>query len=198
MLRLIAIAVICTMLLIPIAGFSSNIISSGPLLIAVSFGLAYFVIPAYLLRIWPAQKRSKVKSMQDALWQGELVTVEHQVSQVAQIEEIEDEGFHFLLTTERGDTLFLSGQDLYGPVERKNFPSQKVRVFTNRASGLRYGIEPVGPPLESWPVYESLNLEHLRSSDTLEDGNYYRESIPELVAKLGLQLAKPEAARSDA
>ena len=35
--RLIAIAVICTMLLIPIPGFSSNIISSGPLLIAVSF-----------------------------------------------------------------------------------------------------------------------------------------------------------------
>ena len=37
MIRLIAIAVICTMLLIPIPGFSSNIISSGPLLIAVSF-----------------------------------------------------------------------------------------------------------------------------------------------------------------
>ncbi len=38
--------------------------------------------------------------MQDALWQGELVTVEHQVSNVAQIEKMEDEGIHFLLTTE--------------------------------------------------------------------------------------------------
>lgn len=198
MIRLIAIAVICTMLLIPIAGFSSNIISGGPLLIAVSFGLAYVVIPAYLLHIWPARKRNNVKSMQDALWQSELVTVEHQISQVAQIEEMEDEGFHFLVATERDETLFLSGQDLYGPVDRKSFPSQRVRVFTNKVSGLRYGIEPVGQALESWPVYEPFNLEQMRSSDTLEDGKYYKESIPEIVAKFGLRLARPEAPRSDA
>ncbi|MFG6432234.1 hypothetical protein [Roseateles sp. LYH14W] len=177
------------MLLIPIAGFSSRIISNEPLLIAISVGLAYLVVPAYLLHIWPARKRANVKSMHDALLAGELVTVEHQVSQVAQIDEMEDEGFHFLLTTESGDTLFLSGQDLYGPVDRKGFPSTRVRIFSNVVSGLRYGIEPLGLPLESWPVYESLTLEQLRSKDALEDGTYYKQSIPDLVLKLGLRMA---------
>lgn len=41
MLRLVTIAIVCTMLLIPIAGFSSNITSNGPLVIVVSFGLPH-------------------------------------------------------------------------------------------------------------------------------------------------------------
>lgn len=61
MLRLIVIAVVCTVLLIPIAGFSSNISTNDPLLIAISFGLAYVAIPAFLLQIWPALKGKKLK-----------------------------------------------------------------------------------------------------------------------------------------
>jgi hypothetical protein len=193
MRRLIAIAAICTMLLIPIAGFSSNVISNGPLLIFVSFGLAYLAIPAYLLHIWPAQKSPKGKSMQDALWDGELATIEHQVSEVAQIEEVEDEGLHFLVHTSNGETLYLSGQYLYGPVERKSFPSDRVRVFTNRSNGVRYGIEPIGPLMKSWTVYESPNLETGSALSTLEDGQIYRQTIAELAAKFDLRPAKSQA-----
>jgi hypothetical protein len=190
MFRLIAIAVICTMLLIPIAGFSSNIISNGPLLAAVSFGLAYLVVPAFLLHIWPAQKRRTVSSMQDALLDGELVTVEHGAREIVQIEEAEDEGLHFLVATESGQTLFLSGQYLYGLVERRTFPSERLRAFGNRVTGLSYGIEPVGRPLAAWPVYASFTSNLTSSQMTLEDGKLYAQTIAAIVAEFGLQPVK--------
>jgi len=190
MFRLIAIAVVCTMLLIPIAGFSSNIISSGPLLIAVSFGLAYFVIPAYLLRIWPSQKAKKLKSMSDALWDGELKTVEYKVCAVAQIEETEDEGLHFLVTTETGQTLSLSGQYLYGPVERKAFPSEGVRLFKNTVTGQLYGIEPFGQRVKSWPIYDPFTAGQVQTELSIEDGQFYPMSIEEIISKLGLHPAE--------
>jgi hypothetical protein len=185
MLRLISIAVVCTMLLIPIAGFSSNIISNGPLLIAVSFGLAYVAAPAVLLHIWPARTGQQHKSMQDALWDGELLSQEYRVSAVAEIEEVEDEGFHFLLSTNSGETLYLSGQYLYGAVERSEFPSESVRLFSNKKTGLRYGIEPGGPKFQSWPVYSSFTSQPACTPFDLEDGTLYKEGITELMTKFG-------------
>jgi len=190
MFRLIAIAVVCTMLLIPIAGFSSNIISNGPLLIAVSFGLAYLVIPAFLLHVWPPQEGKRCKSMQDALCDGELFTVEYEVREVVQIEETEDEGLHFLLATESGQTLFLSGQYLYGPVERRAFPSERLRAFSNRVTGARYGIEPVGRRLADWPVYDSFTSDPASSQITLEDGKLYAQTIAAIVSAFELQPRK--------
>lgn len=182
------------MLLIPIAGFSSNIISSGPLLIAVSFGLAYFVIPVYLLRIWPSRKDKKLKSMSDALWDGELETVDYKVCAIAQIEETEDEGLHFLVSTETGQTLSLSGQYLYGPVERKVFPSEGVRLFKNATTGQLYGIEPVSQRIHSWPIYAPFTGGQVQTELTIEDGQLYPMSIEEIVAKLGLKSAKSSPA----
>jgi hypothetical protein len=194
MFRLIAIAVICTMLLIPIAGFSSNIISSGPLLIAVSCGLAYFVIPVYLLRLWPSQKEKKLKSMSDALWDGELQTVEYKVCAIAQIEETEDEGLHFLITTEAGQTLSLLGQYLYGPVERSAFPSERVRLFKNSVSGQLYGIEPIGQRIQSWPIFDPFTGEQVQAEFTIQDGQVYSMSIAEIISKLGLHPVKSSPA----
>jgi hypothetical protein len=193
MFRLIVIAVVCTMLLIPIVGFSSNIISSGPLLIAVSFGLAYFVIPVYLLRLWPSQKVKKLKSMSDALWDGELQTVEYKVCAIAQIEESEDEGLHFLIATESGQTLSLSGQYLYGPVERMVFPSEGVRLFKNSVSGQLYGVEPTGQRIQSWPIYDPFTVGRVQTDLTIEDGQFYPMSIEEIISKLGLRPAESSA-----
>lgn len=191
MLRLIVIAVACTFLLIPVAAFSGSIITSEPLLIAVSFGLACVVVPAVLLRIWPAPKGKRSKPMQDALWDGELVTLAYEARSVAQIEEMEDEGLHFLVETDTGETLFLSGQYLYGPVERGAFPSEQVRLFRNQKTGLFYGIEPVGPRLASWPRYEPFTAENSASGFMPENGKLYARSIPEIVAALGLREATP-------
>ena len=187
MFRLIAIAVVCTMLLIPIAGFSRNIISSDPLLIAVSCGLAYFVIPAYLLHIWPSKGAKQFKPMADALLDGELQTVDYKVCAIAQIEEAEDEGLHFLVTTETGQTLSLSGQYLYGPVERKVFPSEGVRLFRNVATGELYGIEPVGQRIEAWPIYDPFTVGQVQTENFIEDGRLYSMPIEEIIAKLALR-----------
>lgn len=190
MLRLIVIAVVCTMLLIPVAGFASNIVSNGPFLIAISFGLAYVVFPAILLQIWPAPKGKKFKSMQDALWDGELLTVEYEARTVAQIEELEDEGLHFLVTIDGGQTLCLSGQYLYGPVERNVFPSERIRVFKNRVTGLFYGIEPLGKALDTWTIYDPFTVERAKSDFMVQDGELYAQPIMEIVTTLGLHPAK--------
>lgn len=196
MIRLITIAAICTMLLIPIAGFSSNIISNGPLLIIVSFGLAYIVIPAYLLHIWPAEPKLKQKlpSLETALWEGNLATTEYEVEGVAQIEEAEDEGFHFLVATKGGETLFLSGQYLYNLVDRDFFPSERVRVFRNRVTGMTYGIEPSGGHLKDWPTYEALSASQSSEEAGLQDGRVYEQTIPAIVAQLGLQKVATQVA----
>jgi hypothetical protein len=191
MLRLIVIAVACTFFLIPVAAFSGSLITNEPLLIAVSFGLACIVLPAFLLRIWPAPKGKQSKPMQDALWDGELVTLAYEARSMAQIEEMEDEGLHFLVATDTGETLFLSGQYLYGPVERGVFPSEQVRIFKNKKTDLFYGLEPVGPPLASWPVYAPFVAESTRSDFMLENGKLYARSIPEIVAAIGLREATP-------
>ena len=190
MFRLISIAVVCTMLLIPIAGFSSNIITNGPLLIAVSFGLAYFVIPAYLLHIWPSSRRAKVKSMSDALWDGELRTTEHQVRAAVQIEEVEDEGLHFLLSTGDGRTLSLSGQYLYAPVECQVFPSEGVRVFTHSVTGQVYGVEAFGQPLDHWDVYDSSTMQQgqVHTMPALSDGEVHSMDMHDIVARMRLRL----------
>lgn len=195
MLRLFAIAVVCTMLLIPIAGFSSNMISNEPLLIAVSFGLAYLVIPAYLLHIWPARRAKKPKSMSDALWDGELQTDEYKICAAVQIEEVEDEGLHFLLATDSGKTLALSGQYLYGLVERRVFPSERVRVFKNILTGQIYGIEAVGQRLANWSIYDSFTYGKVQSAITIEDGMFYQMSIDEIISKLGCRPVESPASR---
>jgi hypothetical protein len=187
MIRLILIAIVCTALLIPIAAATSRIISSQPLLIAISFGLAYIVAPAVLLQTWPARRGKKSKSIGDALWDGELLTVDYPVSAVAQIEEMEDEGLHFLVAIDNVGTLWLSGQYLYGPVERGEFPSQGIRLFRNKATGAFYGIEATGQRLEQWVTYDPVQGEPTEAGFELEDSKVYSQSIEQIAAALNLR-----------
>ena len=192
-LRLLVIGVVSTLLLIPIAGYSSNVIHSEALLVAVSVALGYVVVPAILLRLWPP-RTATVKSMQNALWEGELQTVDYRVLEIAQVSEQEDEGLHFLIAIGEGRTLYLSGQYLYGLVERRAFPSEAVRVFLNKITGDRYGIEPVGKPIESWSLYRPFDFRDVNAPDPLEDGRVYDETIERMVARFGLQMAQPPRA----
>src|SRR5438105_14334284 len=151
MLRLIIIATVCTLSLIPIAGYGSNIISNVALLIALTFALGYVALPALLLNLWPAKRQESVQSMELALAKGDLVVEEYRVSAAAELEEVEDEGAHFLLTTDTGRTLYLSGQYLYDPVGRKAFPCGHFRLYRHRLSGLVYGVEALADSLTAWP-----------------------------------------------
>lgn len=52
-------------------------------------------------------------------------------------------------------------------------------------------IEPVGPRLASWPLYEPFTAENAASDFMPENGKLYAQSIPEVVAALGLREATP-------
>ena len=186
MLRLIFIAGICTFLLIPIAGYSSNIVKDPMLLGLVSFGSAYVLLPALLLHLWPKSSLAvRQEPMQSALWSGRLKTADYRVSDVIEVEEMEDEGMHFLLAT-NGGTLFLSGQYLYELVESGAFPCGGVRLFSNRQTGLPYGIEPIGEGGVSWRRFEMPREERPEDFLELEDGHLYSQSLEEIVQHLRL------------
>ena len=154
MLRLAVIIGFCTLAIIPIAGFASNIIKNEVLLIAFTFGFGYVALPAMLLYVWP---EPSVPSMESALAAGDLVTTQYSAVKLVQLEHIDERGPYFLVET------------------------LEFRVFANRPTGLVYGVEPSGTPLESWPVYG----EFTESTDLLVDSEIYDKTIAQLVARLG-------------
>jgi hypothetical protein len=98
------------------------------------------------------------------------------------------------LAISTAETLCLSGQYLYGPVERKSFPSAAVRLYRNKKTGTIYGIEALGPRIDQWQTYDPFRVEQVRSDVMIEDGKLYSESIPQLIAKLGLHPLRSRAA----
>ncbi|ARU28775.1 hypothetical protein [Cellvibrio sp. PSBB006] len=145
MLRLLVVAAVSTFLLIPIAGYSSNIIKNEILLIIASFISGYVIVPAILLKLWPErQGRNEVETLDSALESGLIKTVEYSVDQVVEIEEFEDEGLHYLMSISPNKTLSLFGQYLYPYGELENFPSTRIRLFIHTGNNLCYGIECAG------------------------------------------------------
>lgn len=193
MLRLIVIAVVCTLSLIPIAGYGSNIISNTVLLIALTFALGYIALPALLLNLWPEKRQEPVQSMEQGLAKGDLIVEEYRVSTAAELEVVEDEGVHFLLTTNAGRTLYLSGQYLYDPVGRKAFPCGHFRLYRDRLSGLVYGVEALTDSFTAWPKFDTFVKKPVVPQVKLEDGKVYDQSIPELLSALGLRQSTEQA-----
>lgn len=148
MIRLLTIAIISTFLLIPIAGYSSNIIKSEALLVAVSVITGYVIVPILLLRLWPeAKSDADYESIEIALAKGNVSTSEYDVVEVVQMEEKEDEGLHFLMAIAPGKTLSFCGQYLYPYQDNKYFPSDRIRIIFNSEKGYCYGIECIGNKL---------------------------------------------------
>jgi hypothetical protein len=191
MFRYLAIAVVCTLLLIPIAGYGSNIISNVGLLIAFTFGLGYVALPALLLKLWPTKvDRAVDQPMSIALAEGNLVTTDYEATMVAELEldDIEDEGHHFLFAAAGGKTLYLAGEYVDQLVERGRFPAKRFRVFSNRVTGIVYGVEPIGEVIDAWPVYGKLTRP---ADELLDNGRWYEQPMKELIEELGGQEIRP-------
>lgn len=145
MIRLLVVAMVSTFLLIPIAGYSSNIIKNEILLIIVSFISGYVIVPAILLKLWPEREGiNEVETLDLALEKGLIKTIEYSVDKVVEIEESEDEGLHYLMSISPDKTLSLFGQYLYPYGELDKFPSTKIRLFIHMGNNLCYGIECAG------------------------------------------------------
>jgi len=147
MFRLLTIGIVATFLLIPIAGFSSNIVGDSWLLIVVSFVTGYVIVPAILLRLWP-DKRNEPESMESALSEGRLLSNQYEVSAAISIRHYEGDGEQFLLDIQDGVTLSLWSELLSGGVKRGDFPSDRIRVYRNLVTDTLYGIERLGQPVE--------------------------------------------------
>lgn len=185
MFRLLTIALVSTFLLIPIAGYSSNIIKNDVLLILVSFISGYVIVPAILLRLWP-EKQAQVESdtIDSALEKGLIKTIEYSISEGVEIEEFEDEGLHYLLSISPTKTLSLFGQYLYPYGELASFPSTKLRLFIHKENNLCYGVECIGDKLESVPLLGSPTSDAWEAGVVPYDLDIIEKPISEVVSEI--------------
>ena len=86
--------------------------------------------------------------METALLEGTLDVREYQVTEVVEIEEFEDEGYHYLFAIAPDKTLCLSGQYLPPYENLANFPSDKIRIFVNAEMNVCYGIQSIGDKID--------------------------------------------------
>jgi hypothetical protein len=107
----------------------------------------YIAFPVLALRIWAKRDPPAAQSMELALRDGKLAEAEYEITDAVAYAEEEDEGLLYLLSIGETRTLCLSGQYLYEPVERGEFPSSRVRVFWHKTDGFTYGIQCLGSPL---------------------------------------------------
>ncbi len=107
----------------------------------------YVAFPVFALRVWPGKAKAGLPSMNGALISGDLAESEFDVSEAVAIDELEDEGLHYLLRIAPDRTLCLSGQYLYEPVRAGRFPSTRIRVYWHRIAGVTYGVQTLGVTL---------------------------------------------------
>jgi hypothetical protein len=184
MIRMISIIVFCTLAIIPIAGFSSNIVKNEVLLIVVTFGFGYIALPAMLLHLWPAPKAKRDETMEEALANGNLAIAEHATLEVAELKSHFEEARYFLAEVESGRTLCLFGEYMCEPAERGVFPSTRIRRFSNAKTGLTYGIESLGSRIPTWRVYGEA-----KGADELVDGHIYDKTIEQFAATYSWSLS---------
>lgn len=107
----------------------------------------YIGFPMIAMKAWPGKPPEVPRSMELALDAGTLASADFDVVEVVEVKEWEDLGLTFLVGTGDGQTLFLSGQYLYGVVESGRFPSTRIRVFWDENEGLTFGVQCLGERL---------------------------------------------------
>ena len=121
--------------------------------------------------------------MEGALAAGELCVVEYEVSEAIEVEEFEDEGKHFLLAIGPSETLFLSGQYLYEPVERGIFPSTRIGLFGHKALGITYGVQCLGEPMKPTVLLSALTEEQFKAGAVPSDRDVLQVPIREAISR---------------
>lgn len=122
MLRLLAAATAGVLVLLATAFFAGRV--DEPFFFLSLGAVSSLVLAPWLvLRLWP-----RPDPVEDAARAGTLEVHAFRSVRACQIGEIEDEGLHFLLELDSGETLFLSGQYLYAPVASGAFPCSLFRL----------------------------------------------------------------------
>lgn len=127
---------------------------------AVAMSIAF---PLVALSIWPAKVRTPTVSMDRALEEGKLGMTEYDVQDAVEIEQVEDEGRHFLLSLDGRRTLYLSGQYLSDLSGDGRFPSSKIRLFWCTDTGVTFGVQCLGDRLAVSEVLPAPDVEALEA-----------------------------------
>lgn len=121
--------------------------------------MGFIGAPSLVLWLW--RKRSAAEELANL---GRLKSLEIQVTDARQISETEDEGLHFFLETEKGGTVFVSGQCLYDAVKFNGFPTQKMRIMFDSKTMEVIEVNCNGPRISvPTPLDEFTELEHKRN-----------------------------------
>lgn len=179
-MRFIAIAIASVVLFFPTFWLFSSAVGTnwGSGIAAVAM---YVAFPIMGLRIWRPPASQNSTSMEGALAAGELDTVEYEISEVVEVEEFEDEGKHFLLAIGPSETLFLSGQYLYEPIERGGFPSTRIRLFWHKSLDVTYGVQCLGEPIKPKVRLPAFTEEQCDTGAVPKDREVLQRSIQEAI-----------------
>lgn len=112
---------------------------------------AFFVVPALVLSLWRPRAPDPATLRTDTF----------QVLRAVRIEELEDEGLHFLLELQGGRTLFLSGQFLYEPVEAGLFPSSILTIHRDERSDDVVSMECKGKRVTVTSTHPAFTLDEI-------------------------------------
>jgi hypothetical protein len=182
MMRFIVIAVCSIVLFFPVFWLFQAVVGPNWGAGIASFAM-YIAFPILALKIWPGN-RSTEPTMMSALEEGALASADYEVTEVVEIEELEDEGLHFLLDIGGGRTLCLSGQYLYKPVSAGRFPSSRIRVFWNVQAGVTYGVQSLGDRLLPSRKLPPPNRKVLEAGAFPSDRDIVAQSLPTVVELL--------------
>jgi hypothetical protein len=148
----------------------------------ILFGtLSTFVLAPWLvLRFWP-----RTDALKRAARAGELNVREFNVVRAWQIDELEDEGLHFVLELDSGGTLFLSGQFLYEPVTKGAFPCAELKVSVNSRTKDVLALDCAGERIEIVDTFGAFTDEELERR--LHPGAFrvYRKPARRVLQALG-------------
>ncbi len=100
-----------------------------------------------------------------------------------QVEEFEDEGCSYYLHLEDGSVLFLSGQYLYEPAEKKSFPCTEFDIVRGPRSRMRLNLVTRGVYLSPLKTLKPFRLTNLRNGQGPVDGEIVNIQWEHLEAK---------------
>jgi hypothetical protein len=83
----------------------------------------------------------------DDLQEGTARVTRFEATDAVAVEESEDEGLSYFVSLADGRVLFLSGQYLYEPVDRGEFPARRFEVVRTALSGTVLSVTPLGPAM---------------------------------------------------
>ena len=183
MIRLLVIAVLSTLSILPVAYAVAHVFSNAAVEIAVTFGVCYLLFPAVLLRLWPAVREPALEfdTIDEARQRGVLVSTEYLAEFAVAVTEFEDEGAQYFIALTAGTTLFVAGQYLYDVVDDGHFPCSHFRIHWHSEHGFSYGIDCLGEPIEVRQTLPPFTAASIEADETPCDRELIEAELPVVV-----------------